>query len=91
VILVNGIFSFAQESRAERAIAALQRLLPNRVRAVRSGEVVEVPAPDLVPGDVVLLESGDRIPADCRVIEAFAARDPGQEMPGPLPVRAALP
>jgi sodium/potassium-transporting ATPase subunit alpha len=74
VIFVNGVFSFAQESRAERAIAALQTLLPNRVHALRSGEVVDVPAPDLVPGDVVLLESGDLVPADCRVIEALAAR-----------------
>ena len=74
VIFVNGLFSFAQESRAERAIAALQELLPNRVRALRGGEVVEVPAPALVPGDVVLLESGDRVPADCRVVEAIAAR-----------------
>ncbi|MGE5048481.1 MAG: cation-translocating P-type ATPase [Deltaproteobacteria bacterium] len=74
VILVNGIFSFAQESRAEHAIAALQKLLPNRVHALRGGEVVEVPAPELVPGDVVLLESGDLVPADCRLIEAIAAR-----------------
>ncbi len=74
VILVNGIFSFAQESRAERAIAALQKLLPNRVRVVRSGAIVEVLAPDLVPGDLVVLESGDRIPADCRIVESLAAR-----------------
>lgn len=74
VIVVNGVFSFAQESRAERAVAALQQLLPNRVRAVRGGVVEEVPAPDLVPGDVVLLESGDIVPADCRVIDALAAR-----------------
>jgi len=74
VILINGIFSFWQTYKAERAIAALRQLLPQQVKALRSGEIVQIPATDLVPGDIVLLEEGGIVPADCRVIEAFGLR-----------------
>src|SRR3990170_2410203 len=74
VILINGAFSFWQEYRAERAISALQRLLPHRVKALREHTVFEIPAEALVPGDVILVAEGDDIPADCRVIQAFGAR-----------------
>jgi sodium/potassium-transporting ATPase subunit alpha len=74
VILVNGIFSFWQEYKAERAVAALRQLLPQKVQALRGGEIVEVLAIDLVPGDIVLLEEGNAVPADCRLIEAFGLR-----------------
>jgi calcium-translocating P-type ATPase len=74
VILVNGIFSFWQEYKAERAVAALRQLLPQKVQALRVGEIVEVLATDLVPGDIVLLEEGNAVPADCRLIEAFGLR-----------------
>src|SRR5512137_10615 len=68
VIVVNGCFSFWQEYKAERAVAALRQLLPQMVKALRGGEVVELPAEQLVPGDVVLVEEGDFVAADCRVI-----------------------
>lgn len=74
VILINGLFSFWQEYRAERAIAALQRLLPHQVKALRENAVFEIPAEELVPGDVILVAEGDDIPADCRLIQAFGAR-----------------
>jgi sodium/potassium-transporting ATPase subunit alpha len=74
VIVINGIFSFWQEYKAERAVAALRQLLPQRVKARRGGEIVEMLASDLVPGDIVLLEEGSLVPADCRLIEAFALR-----------------
>jgi sodium/potassium-transporting ATPase subunit alpha len=74
VILVNGIFSFWQEYRAERAVAALRLLLPQRVRAVRDAEVVQVLASRLVPGDIILIEEGSLVPADCRLVEAFGLR-----------------
>jgi calcium-translocating P-type ATPase len=74
VILVNGIFSFWQEYKAEQAVAALRQLLPQKVQALRGGEIVEMPATGLVPGDIVLLEEGTIIPADCRLIEAFGLR-----------------
>ncbi len=74
VIIINGIFSFWQEYKAERAVAALRQLLPQKVKVQRSGEVVEMLATDLVPGDIVLLEEGSLVPADCRLVEAFALR-----------------
>jgi calcium-translocating P-type ATPase len=74
VIIVNGIFSFWQEYKAEQAVAALRQLLPQKVQAQRDGKIVELLASDLVPGDIVLLEEGNFIAADCRLIEAFGLR-----------------
>jgi sodium/potassium-transporting ATPase subunit alpha len=74
VILVNGVFSFLQEYRAERAIAALRMLLPSRVKVLRDGELQTVAADILVPGDVVVVEEGDNVPADGRLIEAVGLR-----------------
>ncbi len=74
VILVNGLFSFWQEYRAEKAIAALEKLLPRQAKALRGGAVVPIPVEQLVPGDIVLLQEGDNVPADCRLIEAFGVR-----------------
>lgn len=74
VIIINGLFSFWQEYRAEKALAALRNLLPRYATALRDGHEVQVPASALVPGDVVLLAAGDDVPADCRLIEAFGVR-----------------
>lgn len=74
VIGVNALFSFVQEYKAERAIIALRRLLPMRVKVLRSGEIREVSAPMLAPGDVAILAEGDRVPADGRVIAAVQFR-----------------
>ncbi|MCU0766920.1 MAG: cation-transporting P-type ATPase [Gammaproteobacteria bacterium] len=74
VIAVNGLFSFVQERRAERALAALEALLPHSVKVVRDGQAVEVPAEAVVPGDLVRLVEGDDVPADCRVVEALGLR-----------------
>ena len=74
VIIVNGIFSFWQEYKAEQAVAALRQLLPLKVQVLRDGKIVELLAADLVPGDIVVLEEGNAIPADCRLIEAFGMR-----------------
>jgi calcium-translocating P-type ATPase len=74
VILVNGLFSFWQEYRAHEAFRALQRLLPREVTSLRDGRASRVPAETLVPGDLIFVEAGDSVPADCRVIQAFALR-----------------
>jgi len=74
VIVVNGLFAFWQESRAEQTMDALQRLLPHQVRVQRDGAVVVIPADDVVPGDVIALSAGDNVPADCRLLEAFGVR-----------------
>ena len=68
VILINGAFSYWQEYRAEKAIDALRRLLPQVVKVMRDGQLTTVSGEQLVPGDVILLEAGDNVPADCRLI-----------------------
>jgi potassium/sodium efflux P-type ATPase len=74
VILINGLFSFWQEFRAELAMAALQKLLPHQVEVLRDGKMRQAPTEELVPGDVIFLDAGDDIPADCRLIESFGVR-----------------
>ncbi|NUW38444.1 cation-transporting P-type ATPase [Nonomuraea sp. SMC257] len=69
VILVNAAFAFAQEVQAERAVEALAAYLPARARALRDGQPRSLPAAELVPGDVLVIEEGDRISADARLIE----------------------
>src|SRR5512147_1773621 len=74
VILVSGVISFWQEYRVERTLVVLRKLLPQQVKVLRGGKVVQGSAEQLVPGDIVLLEQGDNIPADCRLVEAFGVR-----------------
>jgi len=74
VILINALFSFYQEFQAERAIEALRDLLPLRAQVLRDGVEKTIPARELVPGDVVLIEEGDRISADARLVQAFDLR-----------------
>jgi sodium/potassium-transporting ATPase subunit alpha len=74
VILINGGFSFWQEYRAEQAIAALRRLLPRQAQVMRDGRLTRLPVEELVPGDLIVLEGGDHVPADCRLIRAFGVR-----------------
>ncbi|HWQ12386.1 MAG TPA: cation-transporting P-type ATPase [Roseiflexaceae bacterium] len=74
VNLINGTFSFWQEYKAERATAALRRLLPQVARVLRAGQEQRVPADELVPGDVLLLAEGDHISADARLVEAAELR-----------------
>jgi magnesium-transporting ATPase (P-type) len=70
VIIVNGVFSFAQEYRAERAVRALSALLPDTAVVRRAGRKLTIPATDLVEGDIVILREGDRISADARVVRS---------------------
>jgi magnesium-transporting ATPase (P-type) len=71
VILVNGIFAFAQEYRAERTAEHLLHLVPQRVQVLRNGRWQMREAWELVPGDVIRLTLGNRVPADVRVLEAL--------------------
>lgn len=71
VLVINAAFAFVQEYKAERAVEALHRLLPDTAWVIRGGQSVEISRNDIVPGDVLLLEEGERVPADARVIETF--------------------
>ncbi len=70
VVILNAALGFYQEYRAEATLAALKNMLAQHARVRRGGEVVNILAQDLVPGDIVLLEAGDRVPADGRVLAA---------------------
>jgi len=70
VVIINAIVGFYQEYRAEQSLTALKGMLPIRARVRREGIKTDVPAEDLVPGDIVLLEAGDPIPADGRLVIA---------------------
>ncbi|HLG10060.1 MAG TPA: cation-transporting P-type ATPase, partial [Gaiellaceae bacterium] len=74
VIIVNAVFAFAQEYRAERASEALRRVLPQTARVRRDGDEREIPAEELVPGDVVVLQPGDRVSADAEVLSRHELR-----------------
>ena len=70
VVLINATVGFYQEYRAEQSLAALKGMLPVRARVRREGKKIDVAAEDLVPGDIVLLEAGDPVPADGRLLLA---------------------
>ena len=74
IVVLFGLLGFIQEYRAERAMAALKRLSVPVVRVRRNGAVREISSRELVPGDVILLEAGNRVPADCRVVESASLR-----------------
>lgn len=71
VVLLNAVIGFFQEYRAEKATEALQKLVPATAKVLRDGEVAVVAAADLVPGDILLLDEGDSISADARLIQQF--------------------
>jgi calcium-translocating P-type ATPase len=96
VVIINGVFAFAQEARAEHAAERLRDLLPRRARVLRDGWSVELDASELVVGDVVLLEAGDRISADLTALEAHAlsldtSLLTGESVPTPVSEGDALP
>jgi len=85
VIVLNAVFAFAQEARAERAVEALAQFLPARVKVLRDGSVQVIEASRLVPGDVLVIEEGDRISADARLLTGRVEVDistlSGESMP----------
>ena len=100
VVLLNATLGFIQEHRAEAALAALKNMLAPVARVRRGVRPTLLPAEQLVPGDLLLLEAGDRIPADARVLSAHAAEvaeaaltgesHPVGKTPAAVPVQAAL-
>jgi len=70
IVLLNGLLGFVQEFRAERSLAALRKMSVTMARVFRDGVLRSIPARELVSGDLILLEAGDRIPADARLIYA---------------------
>jgi len=100
VVLINALLGFVQEGKAEKALDAIRNMLSAEARTLRDGAVRMIPAEQLVPGDVVLLESGDRIPADLRIMEVKNLRTeeaaltgesvPADKSAAPVPEKATI-
>lgn len=74
VVLINAVLGVYQESKAEKAIEALQKMAAATSKVLRDGKIASVKSEDLVAGDVVLLEAGDAVPADCRIFECASMK-----------------
>ncbi len=70
VVLLNAVIGVSQEAKAEKSLEALQKLTDHATKVIRNSELTVIPAKELVPGDIVVLDTGDYIPADLRIIEA---------------------
>ena len=71
VVFVNGLFSFLQEYKSDKAIEALSKMMVQQCKVIRNGKLTEIDANTLVPGDLISLEEGDVVPADARIVEAY--------------------
>ncbi len=90
VVIVNAIIGVAQESKAEKSLEALQKLSSHVAKVVRDGNLEVVPSKELVPGDIVILETGDYVPADMRLIEAINLKSQEASLTGEsVPVEKA--
>jgi calcium-translocating P-type ATPase len=100
VVIINALLGFIQEGRAEKALASIRNMLSAEARTVRGGETRMIAAEDLVPGDVVLLESGDKVAADLRLVEIKNLRTeeaaltgesvPADKITDPVPANATV-
>ncbi|MBX3024807.1 HAD-IC family P-type ATPase [bacterium] len=100
VVVLNGLLGFIQEGRAEKALDSIRNMLSAEARTTRDGETRMLPAEELVPGDVVLLESGDKVPADLRLTEVKNLRTeeaaltgesvPADKSPQPVSAKATV-
>ncbi|MBC8742410.1 HAD-IC family P-type ATPase [Paraburkholderia sp. UCT31] len=100
VVILNSLLGFLQEGRAEKALDSIRNMLSAEARVMRGGAVRLIPAEELVPGDIVLLESGDKIPADMRLVDARNLRTeeaaltgeslPAEKGTAPVPAKATV-
>lgn len=99
VVLLNAVMGYVQQARAEQAVAALRQMSAAKANVVRGGERTSIAATQLVPGDIILLEEGDTVPADARVLHSTALQTAeaaltGESMPvakDTLPVAESVP
>ncbi|ASS77216.1 ATPase [Tumebacillus algifaecis] len=91
IIIVNGFLGFYQELRAEKSLASLKQLTAPTAHVLRDGQKISVAATELVPGDVIFLESGDRVPADVRILECAGLEAEEAALTGEsLPVQKSI-
>ena len=82
VVLLNGIFSYWQEHKAEAIMASFRGMLPHRAKVVRAGEQLDIPASEVVRGDLLLLEEGDQVPADARLLQVVGLKVDNSSLTG---------
>ncbi len=82
IVVLNAVMGTVQEGKAERALEALQNMSAPKARVVRNGKDNIISAEELVPGDIIRLEAGDFIPADCRIIQAFSLKSEESALTG---------
>ncbi len=91
VVIVNAIIGVSQESKAEKSLEALQKLTDHASKVIRNGTIKVIPAKELVPGDIVVLDTGDYIPADLRIIEAVNLKSQESSLTGEsVPVEKSI-
>ena len=91
IVLLNALIGYVQQSRAEKAVAALRLMSAAQARVIRDGARQSIPATGLVPGDIILIEEGDTIPADGRLIQCTALQTAEAALTGEsLPVSKNL-
>ena len=71
IVILNAIMGVLQEAKAEKSIESLKKMTPQKTKVIREGQEKEINVEDVVPGDIVILEAGNYIPADCRLLECF--------------------
>ena len=71
IVILNAIMGVVQEQKAEKSIEALKKLTPQKAKVIRNSKKTEIKAEDLVKGDIIILETGNYIPADCRLLETY--------------------
>jgi len=90
IVLLNAAIGFFQEFKAEKVIIALNRLLPEKIKVKRNGQEVEKRIENLVLGDIVILDAGDQVPADIRLIEAYDLKADEQILTGETKLRSKI-
>lgn len=88
IVLLNVIIGFVQEFKAEKVILTLNRLLPDTVKVKRNNKEIEKPIENLVPGDIVILDAGDQVPADLRILEGYDIKANEQILTGESKLRS---
>jgi Ca2+-transporting ATPase len=100
IVILNAVMGYVQQAKAEQAVAALQRMSAARARVIRDGEPQSIAATEVVPGDILIVEEGDKIPADARLLQITALQTAeaaltGESLPvtkqtGPIVTEAAV-
>ena len=82
IVIASAVLGFTQEYRSEKAVEALKKMTAPTASVLRDGKEVRIPACELVPGDIMLLYTGDKVPADGRLLEAFTMKDDEASLTG---------